>query len=247
MSSDTTERHPFEHHPSGEELSALVDGELDEARGNEIRSHVSACDACRSTRQRLGEVRHLVGRLDDAPADGASAEAVARALRAVSERAAAQRRYRLLVGVAACTLVVAGVVGGVFLANEPSSTKSAAAQKAVHAGPGAIAGALSPSSRSTTVELRLLETGDRPGQVVGQLTRGLVESLRVSSGPKGTFDVRVVEGLLNGPAESISGSTRVGAFWAGQLIGLVRTESSGAIEITGLSRANALELRRVFG
>lgn len=53
-------------HPS-EDLTALVDGALPEARAAEVRAHVEACPTCRAARDRLAATAATFARLPAAP------------------------------------------------------------------------------------------------------------------------------------------------------------------------------------
>lgn len=129
-----TTRSPFAPGPCPYELDdgAYILGALSPAERAEYERHLAACPPCRDAMTQLAVLPGLLGRLDPATAAGttsAPASLLPRVLTAMRARRAAQRRRRVLAGVAGVVVAVAVgyLVGlGVRLANPPSGPDTAA-------------------------------------------------------------------------------------------------------------------------
>jgi anti-sigma factor RsiW len=83
----------------GEDLSALLDGELDSAREAELRAHLAACEACRTHLASLASVNDGLRALAGRPVPGnLEAQLFARIARERGNGAAALSRRRSLRG-----------------------------------------------------------------------------------------------------------------------------------------------------
>ncbi len=116
------------------DLSALIDGELDRGARAAVEAHVGACAECAALRRDLRRVRELVDR-EIGTARGGTTDAVMRAVGSPAHRrgaalARAARRWtaRRWVRAAAAALIVAGIAGVVLLRREqPSAVQNVVA------------------------------------------------------------------------------------------------------------------------
>ncbi len=111
-------RHPV----TEEELSAYLDGELDDAARAGLEAHVEDCAACREVLEELRAVRQALRDLprEPAPRSFALGEADLRTAPAPWAMGAFARAAPLLSGVATAAVVVFGVLVGIDLAGPAS-------------------------------------------------------------------------------------------------------------------------------
>lgn len=266
--------HPLTHRaPSGghfppEALSALLDGETAGAPPEQIEAHLETCPGCRRQYEQLAEVRGLVGALATPAPPGGAATAVAAALEAAREAAPAgpggtdkrlvspadlrRRQQRLRVAaVAASALLVAGGVGGLALAlahgGSASSGASGSALAPVRHSP-------SPKSRpggGAAESVQLEGSSHRPsGHALAGLVRGDVAAIRISRGAGGTFTATIAlarQHPLTSVAVAGLRAGRASALLSGRTTGVVHVISAHLVEISGLTRSETTELKRLLG
>ncbi len=254
MTDDRTPTLAAGDHASAEELSALVDGELDERRAPAVLEHVAACSACTEARARLGEVRRLLRDLDaEVPAGGREA-AVAVALEAARREATADEpapivavatlrrrrgvRRRKVAGIAAAVILAAGVASGVGVAlsssNPPRTSATGSVPQARLGGAGEPPGG--------PVDVRT----PAPGPVVAEISRGDVSSVQLLHLGHGQDGLVVT---LRPGREAVVDAVRSGEVVTagGRVLGAVHALGPLRIEVTGLSAAGAAELEADLG
>jgi anti-sigma factor RsiW len=112
----------YQRHVEREILSALLDGELDQAERKFVHDHLQECDACREAAVEFGAVKGVVGNLPRLVAPesfvtGALDRRQSRT-RATASAAVRGRRRWVLAGVAAA---VVGVTLGGLVAPRPTT------------------------------------------------------------------------------------------------------------------------------
>jgi hypothetical protein len=252
MTNHTTP-HPPAEHPSPEELSALVDGELEPAGARQALEHVATCASCRDERLRFAEIRRLLSELETTAPAEAAADAVAAALSAL-ERARAveaaldlRRRGRRLrvAGIAAGLVLVAGVAGGIGVELVHTGSSSSATSALA---PGRAQQALTTSLPAPTViDFRASAGAGRFGPDLAELAPGDVARVRFATGPGGTSIATITLRPGVSVSNGLRGRQSVVAVLSGQRLGVARTAAHGTIEITGLTKLGAARLRQGFG
>jgi anti-sigma factor RsiW len=123
----------YQRHVEREILSALMDGELDQAERRFVHDHLQQCDACRDAATEFGAIKGMVGELPRliAPESFVSRALVRRHLSVRGVASAALRgRRRWLIGGAAAVAV--GMTLGGLVAPRPSSVPPMDAYVARH-------------------------------------------------------------------------------------------------------------------
>ncbi|MFZ0171618.1 MAG: zf-HC2 domain-containing protein [Acidimicrobiales bacterium] len=260
---------PPAEHPSSEELSALIDGELDSERSRQVLEHADSCAICRHERSSLAEVRDLVRGLQAPVSAEARSETVATALAAVAGAEDAEdagapsvgdvvsprrlvparpRRRLRAVGIAASIVLAAGVIGGLGL--ELLGTGGASSSSSTTTAAGAPAqSVLAPQASSPKhgIGLRVPTGHGRLGPLVAVLERDEVARVRSVASQGGTFTVTITLRSPRSAFNLLRGPAGVVAVADGRELGVGRALSSSTLELTGLTRSAANEVEHLLG
>ncbi|HEV8065157.1 MAG TPA: zf-HC2 domain-containing protein [Acidimicrobiales bacterium] len=258
-------------HPSGVELSSLVDGELSSGRAEAVETHVATCDVCSALLAELGQVRSALQVLEQRPPPNAAPRAVAEALAAAKDGdgvdsrgdpddgagaeviaiSTADRTYRprlRLLGAAAAVVLLAAAGRGVdYLVTRADRGSTSAAKSA----PLKWIAPHGASGTATAVAVFTQGDGGRPGKFVGYFAESDVTKVQTVSLPTASstyygLNVRTNQAPfgINGPESSLEPVYDV--VIGSRLVGSAEPGPSGVIEIFGLTKADASTLRRLL-
>jgi hypothetical protein len=255
-------------HPSGEELSAFVDGELDVTRAGEVREHLAICGRCDQEQADLAEIRaelsslaDLGGSFDSEAADitalqlaraEAKQSAVTTALAAVEAATVtainSKRRGppKALVGVAAAAILVLGALGVVRFAlhygTGPSSSAANTLKSVSHGGPASAGAPYSIAFSGAGGPTRTSEWIDLHASDVSN-----VKIVPTSSAPANwTYSAVItlkptslaLHEVMKGPVNTFVVFDR-----SGSLVGAAARQPGNVIVVNGLTQAQAVDLK----